>query len=267
MQNLEIFDYGDGRLVVDSRIVAARLDIQHENFLASVKKRKALIEERFGGLLFAAGVPDKPTGNPPIIALLTEDQALFSVMFSRNTGAALELKADIIAAFSDLRQRIRRQKEVDATHNVYLFDDPIAWSVRKRVFPEDFYRAIYALKGWKYTPGKIGHPICVSQITINAIYRRIQPGLWDRLTEKNPRINGKRRYCCHQFLTDNIGDPHLRRHLDRVTMLMNGCQSWEEFEFNLNKFLPVTNEVQLDILFDLFRNSPGDYERWRKDAA
>lgn len=267
MSNLEIFDNGDGELVIDSRLVAMRLDIEHESFLKNLRRRQTVMERRFGGLRFQVGVPDKPTGNPPIYALLTEDQALFSVTFSRNTEAALELKADIIEAFSKLRRRIRQQKEIKATHKIYLLDNPVSWSLRGRVFPEDFYREIYKLKGWNYTAGKHTHPICVSQITINVIYKRLQPGIWEKITQKNPRVNGKRKFCCHQFLSDNFGDPHLRRHLDCVTMLMRGCRSWNEFEFNLNKFLPITNEVQLDILFDLFQDNPDDYDQWRRDVA
>ncbi|MGL5059893.1 MAG: P63C domain-containing protein [Microcoleus sp.] len=265
--NLEIFDDGDGELFIDSRLVAMRLEIEHESFLKTIRKRQVLMERRFGGLRFEVGVPDKPTGNPPIYALLTEDQALFSVTFSRNTDAALELKADIIEAFSILRRQIRRQKEIKATHGIYLLDDPVAWKSRGRVFTEDFYREIYRLKDWKYTAGKTTHPVCVSQITINVIYRRLQPGIWEMLVEKNPRINGKRKFCCHQFLTENFGNPHLRQHLDRVVFLMRGCRSWRQFEYDLNRFIPITNDVQLDILFDLFRDNPDGYEQWRKDVA
>ena len=64
-------------LVVDSRLIAMELGIEHETFMRTVKKYESKIEQRFGCIRFEIGVPDKPTGNPPKFAWLDENQATF----------------------------------------------------------------------------------------------------------------------------------------------------------------------------------------------
>lgn len=151
---------------------------------------------------------------------------------------------------------------LDATHKVYLLDDPVKWNDRGRIFQEDFYNRIYDLKG-KQRPAA-NHPIWMAGVTIDVVYQRLQPGIWDQLCAKNPRINGRRKYCCHQFLSDNIGNPHLRSHLYAVTKLMRGSKSWRQFEVVLNQYYPKTEAVQMDLLFDLLSQSPDDFAMWQR---
>lgn len=151
---------------------------------------------------------------------------------------------------------------LDATHQVYLLDDPVKWKDRGRVFQEDFYNQVYRLKV-RERPNR-NHPVWMANVTINVVYERLQPGLWDELCVKNPRINGRRKYCCHQFLSDNIGNPHLRSHLYAVTRLMKGCQTWKGFMMHLDQFHPKTAQIQMDLLFDLFAQSPEDFETWKR---
>lgn len=156
---------------------------------------------------------------------------------------------------------IAKKRILDATCKVYLLDDPVKWAARGRIFQEDFYNEIYRLKG-KSRPLH-NHPIWMAQATINIVYRRLQPGIWDQLCSKNPRINGRRQNCCHQFLSDHIGNPHLRNHLYAVTRIMKGSSSWNQFILFLDQFHPIANEVQMDLLFDLFSQSPDDFEVWK----
>jgi len=72
--NLIIAQHGD-QFVVDSRLIADRLGIQHETFMRTIKKYESKLEAKFGCIRFEIGVPDSPTGNPPKYALLTESQA------------------------------------------------------------------------------------------------------------------------------------------------------------------------------------------------
>jgi len=183
---------------------------------------------------------------------------------SKNNKRTVQCKVNLVKAFSKAKELLHARRVADATLKVYLLDDPVRWIERGRIFQEDFYAEIYRLKSWNYTPGKIGHPVCVSQITIDVIYERLQPGVWKELTQKNPRVNGRRKYCCHQFLSENIGNPHLRHQLYAVTKLMKGCTSWNEFMFHLNKFHPKTQTVQMHILSELFAENHDEYERCRK---
>lgn len=97
----------NGDLVVDSRLIAVRLNIEHESFMRTIKKYEKKIEQRFGVIRFEIGVPDSPTGNPPKYALLNEDQATTLMTFSKNTDAVVECKLDLVAAFSEAKRIIK----------------------------------------------------------------------------------------------------------------------------------------------------------------
>lgn len=97
----------NGDLVVDSRLIAARLNIEHESFMRTIKKYESKIEQRFGCIRFDIGVPESATGNPPKFAWLTEDQATTLMTFSKNTDAVVECKLDLVEAFSKAKQIIK----------------------------------------------------------------------------------------------------------------------------------------------------------------
>jgi anti-repressor protein len=103
---LSVTDIG-GELVVDSRLIATRLGIQHESFLKTIKKYESKIEQRFGCIRFEIGVPDSPTGNPPKYALLNEPQINALMSFSKNTDEVVECKLDLVAAFDQAKQIIK----------------------------------------------------------------------------------------------------------------------------------------------------------------
>lgn len=271
MADLHAFEHSEGVLVVDSRLIAPRLGIAHKNFLATIDK--------FAYKMAGSPVLKAPAFQTRLVqrrqggsyeerwALLTEPQANFLMSLSRNTEQVVQCKLELAEAFEKAKALLRQRKLVDATLQVYLQDNPAKRSDRGRVFQEEFYEAIYLLKGWNFVPGKTRHPVQVAHITIDAIYKRLQPEVWEELTKKNPRLNGKRKYCCHQFLTENIGNPHLRHHLYAVTKLMRASRSWEQFMYDLNRIHPRTKEVQLDILFELFAHSPDEGDRWKRLAS
>lgn len=97
----------NGDLVVDSRLIALRLDIQHETFMRTIKKYESKIEKRFGCIRFDFGVPESATGNPPKFAWLTEDQATTLMTFSKNTEIVIDCKLDLVVAFSEAKRIIK----------------------------------------------------------------------------------------------------------------------------------------------------------------
>lgn len=97
----------DDELLVDTRDITARLGLDHGSWITNVvKKHQKACEEKFGCIHFKNGVPDKPTGNPPIYALLTENQAWFFVMLSRNKPEVISVKAELVEKFSKARQAL-----------------------------------------------------------------------------------------------------------------------------------------------------------------
>ena len=184
-----------------------------------------------------------------------------------------EVRRYFIDCENQLKDILRNRRNVQdvndrlikATQKLYILDEPVKWSMRGRVFQNEFYNQVYRLKNRSRPYGN--HPIWMAQVTIDIVYRRLQPGIWEELCIKNPKINGRRRHCCHQFLTDNIGNPHLQGHLYAVTKLMKGSLSWPGFVTVLNQFHPAVNEVQMDLLFEFFAHSPEMFEDWKAFAA
>lgn len=106
---LEIVDL-DGEFVVDSRLVAKRLDIDHESFMRTVKKHQTLVESKFGRIRFKfIDVPMPKGGIRQEVshALLNENQSTVLMTFSRNTPIVIQCKIDLVDAFSKAKQVIK----------------------------------------------------------------------------------------------------------------------------------------------------------------
>lgn len=72
--------------VVDSRLLAERLGIKHDNFIQTVEKYKTQAEQAFGSFLFQTETKKRAIGATVVrYYLLTEDQATFIMSLSRNT--------------------------------------------------------------------------------------------------------------------------------------------------------------------------------------
>lgn len=98
----------DGILVVDSRLIAERLGIAHDNFLQTLEKHKASIQEAFGVFLFETGKPPLGSkgGRPEKYALLTEEQATVLMTLSRNTPQVVALKIALVKAFTEAKAKL-----------------------------------------------------------------------------------------------------------------------------------------------------------------
>ena len=101
-QSIEVTQKGDC-LVVDSRLVAKSLGIEHETFMRTLKKYETRIEQRFGIIRFEIGEING-RGQPQKFAWLDEDQSMFLMTLSRNTDQVVECKANLVEAFSKARK-------------------------------------------------------------------------------------------------------------------------------------------------------------------
>lgn len=96
-------------LVVDSRLVAERLGIEHDNFIQTITKHKTKTEQVFGVVLFETEKHPKGSkgGRPQEYALLTEDQATFLMTLSTNTPEVVDCKIALVKSFSLAKQKIK----------------------------------------------------------------------------------------------------------------------------------------------------------------
>lgn len=95
-----------GEARADSRLLAKQLGNQHKNSMDLIERYAAKFK-RFGHLPFQTEVGKRVQGGGKAerYALLNEDQCYFLLSLSRNTDIVVDLKADLIAAFREARDR------------------------------------------------------------------------------------------------------------------------------------------------------------------
>jgi hypothetical protein len=159
-------------------------------------------------------------------------------------------KVGIIALIDEATgyQEERERDELQKLLSLYVREEFLPWTRR---FPLDFYREMFRLKGWEMK-GNAKSPL-VGQYTNKYIYDMLPEAVIEELKNKNPLVKNKtnnakfyRKYRHHQFLTENIGIPHLDKHLASVIVLMKTCDTWEEFVDRFDKAFN-TEEVANDV--------------------
>ena len=140
-------------------------------------------------------------------------------------------------------QEIRERDALQKILNRYLVDERRPWS---KTFPYEFFKLLFELKEWdldpaSQRPGVIGHYIN------DLVYRRQSPTVLAELRRRNPVIpaTGRRRHKHHQWFNPEYGHPDLVRHIDRVIMLMDGCATWDEFMYEMDRFLPSPDDTPM----------------------
>lgn len=101
-----------GELLVDSRLIAENIGIQHKHTFEQIKNFKSDFEEI--GILRFKTEEIKGRGQPEKFALLNEDQAYLLLKFSRNTARVRSLKVKLVKAFREARLAL------DLTKHEYL---------------------------------------------------------------------------------------------------------------------------------------------------
>jgi phage regulator Rha-like protein len=107
MSNLSVLER-NGALVVDSRLIAKELGIEHRALLQTLDKYLDKIQG-FGVVTFEMSKPPEGSkgGRPERVAYLTEDQATLLMTFSRNTERVVECKVALVRAFSEAKRVIK----------------------------------------------------------------------------------------------------------------------------------------------------------------
>lgn len=119
-------------------------------------------------------------------------------------------------------QQVRERNELNEILKAYISEELMQWTKR---FPDEFYKQMFRLWEWPYPPtehnGAPRGPRYAGKLTKQLIYNELPPGIIDDIEKKNPpNEKGQRRYRHHQWLTDNIGNPHLEKQVSVVTTLM-----------------------------------------------
>lgn len=93
--------------VIDSRIVAAELGVQHESIIRVITDNEAQIMAQFGVIRFSDLKSENPKGGrAKKIAYLTEEQSYAVVTLARNTKEAVALKMKLVKSFMEAKKAV-----------------------------------------------------------------------------------------------------------------------------------------------------------------
>ena len=102
----------NAKLVVDSRLIAEVLGVDHGPWMNNVvRKYQAEIEEDFGKVYFQNGPSQK--GQIQGYALLTEDQATCLMTYSKNTDQVRAAKRNLVKSFSKAKELLIQDARVE----------------------------------------------------------------------------------------------------------------------------------------------------------
>jgi phage regulator Rha-like protein len=110
MSDIQVTTIGD-TLVVDSRLIAKELGIEHKAFLRTI--RKYLVEFEESGILSfenAKPVESSLGGRPETFCYLNEEQAIYAMTLSRNTEKVRQCKRNLAKAFLKAKETIEKSK-------------------------------------------------------------------------------------------------------------------------------------------------------------
>lgn len=104
--------------IIDSRIIASRLNVNHSDWLQNViLKYQPEIEEEFGKIEFSVlKTENLKGGRPERIAYLTEGQAYYIASLSKNTQPVKKIKALLVKSFLLAREWYKERKDSKLEH-------------------------------------------------------------------------------------------------------------------------------------------------------
>ncbi len=140
-------------------------------------------------------------------------------------------------------QDVRAREALEKILEQFIAQELLKWV---KTFPNDFYRELFRLRNWRYSPLSVKRPIVVGRLTNNLVYERLAPGVLGELRILNPKTpKGKRKWHHHRWLTRDFGHPRLREHLWAVIALMKASANWNEFKRAINRALPKWEDLPL----------------------
>lgn len=131
----------------------------------------------------------------------------------------------------------RPRDELRKILEAYVSKELLPWTER---FPEDFYQEMFRLRNWKFSSldysqkGPQG-PRYAGKLTKELVYKHLPPGVLGELERLNPAVKGRRKVHHHRFLSGEIGNPHLEKHVVVVIALMRISPDWLTFMKHFNK--------------------------------
>ena len=128
----------------------------------------------------------------------------------------------------------REKDELQKILKAYISEELLPWQKR---FPDEFYRELFRLNGWDYNVHGIKkRPGVIGTWTNRLIYDELPNGVREELEQQVPKSDaGNKTARMHQFLTEEIGNPHLKSQIDQVLTLFRLSDNMEDVWHNFEK--------------------------------
>lgn len=151
-----------------------------------------------------------------------------------------------ITALIDEATGYQYDRENDALQELlraYVAEDFLKWQAR---FPRKYYKEVYRLYGWDYDPTAIKRPQYLGKFTNEYVYEHLPEGVLEELRNKNPVTSkGYRTKRHHQFLTGDIGIPHLEKHITKLITIMELSDNPDQFKENFRRVFGMPYQQSL----------------------
>jgi hypothetical protein len=149
-------------------------------------------------------------------------------------------------------QEDRARDELQKILQAYISEELLPWTRR---FPTEFYKQMFRLMGWRYPPtadkGAPRGPRYAGKLTKQLVYEKLPKGVLSELEKKSPPDeNWQRKDRLHQWLTDDIGNPHLEKQVAVVTTLMKISPNLRTFRRHFERAFP-SGPQQADLFPEL----------------
>ena len=209
-------------------------------FISNELREKLKTVHYYSGNRIAAGYDAEVIPMICEVYLQANDQDVLTVSQRRIAIRADVLvrslaKIGIIALIDEATgyQYEREANGLEKLLKMYVLDEFLKWQSR---FPQEYYKELYRLYRWKYNPYSCRRPQCLGKFTNNFIYSHLPPGVLDELRKKNPiKITGRRARRHHQFLSGNLGIPHLEKHITKTVTIMQLSSNVSDFKKKFKK--------------------------------
>jgi hypothetical protein len=153
-------------------------------------------------------------------------------------------KIGIIALIDEATgyQYDRERDDLERLLAIYLSEERLKWA---KMFPDEFYKRIYALKNWPFPGGTKRTPL-IGKITNTIVYEKLPPGVLEKLRELNPKNPKTKRRPAKffQHLSVDIGQPDLRDHLLQLIALLKAASNWRIFERLFRRAFPSREQLE-----------------------
>lgn len=140
-------------------------------------------------------------------------------------------------------QEVRDRDELHRILAYYVNDEWLPWTKR---FPDEYYKQLFRLQNWQYSPPSVKRPRQAGKLTAKLVYEKLPKGVLEELRSKNPADEkGYRKRKLHQYLTTDIGHPHLQSHVASVTTLMKASPNWTAFKKLFARAFPDPDALEV----------------------